>query len=270
MAWVAVNNRGESELVVDDRELRFEEMSASQFLVMPVWIGRKDMLLIGEYAAWQQIDFSAPQPGRRNLYTFVPLLGWLRQAGEHTQLAAFVAPEYSTGDDISGYSFSEWSGYAGVIGISWTSERFAWMYGGVAAFSHDTNMLFPYVGCLWQPTPHWSVSAILPWPSVSYALDHDTMFQVGISPADGTLAAAGDDLRMSYTSWSLLFSGHRRVHKNFWLSAYVGWAGAGNFAISTHAQPETDYKFQRDMVFSLQFSFRPPTSGPTSVPAAIR
>ena len=94
-------------------------------------------------------------------------LAWLRQTGPHRQLGAFAAPEYSHGADYAGHEFTEWSGYAGVIGINWTSDNFAWAYGGVAEFSPDRSLLFPYLGCYWQPTPHWSVAAILPWPSVS-------------------------------------------------------------------------------------------------------
>ena len=263
LAWLSYQDHGESDLTLNGQTVRFDEHSMSQFLLAPLWIGKKDMVVAGEYFGWQRVSFNAPLTAERDVYTFMPILAWMRQTGPHRQIAAFVSPEYSHGADYAGHEFSELSGYAGVIGINWTSTDFAWAYGLVGDFSSDHSLVFPYLGCYWQPSPQWSVAAILPWPSVSYAPSRDYMFQVGLSPADATLASAEDgSLRVSYTSWNLLFSAHRRLARNYWISANVGWAGIGNFAVSTDGNTETDYKLRRDVVWSLQISFRPPTKGP--------
>jgi len=263
LAWLSYQDRGESDLSLNGQTVRFDESSLSQFLLAPLWIGQKDMIIAGEYAGWQRVSFKAPLTAERDLYTFMPILAWMRQTGPHRQIGAFVAPEYSHGADYAGYEFTDLSAYAGVIGINWTSDDFAWAYGLVGDFSSERSLIFPYLGCYWQPSPRWSVAAILPWPSVSYAPTRDFMFQVGLSPADATLASTPDgSLRMSYTSWSLLFSAHRRLARNYWFSANVGWAGLGNFAVSTDGDTETNYDLRRDLVWSLQISFRPPTKGP--------
>jgi len=265
VAWIAVQDHGESDLNLQGQTLRFEDRSMTQMFITPLWIGKKDMIVAGEFASFQRVTFSQPAVARRDLTTLMPIFAWLRQTGPHQQFATFVAPEYLHGADYAGHEFAEWSGYAGAIGINWTSSSLAWAYGAVAEFSKDDGKLFPYVGCLWQPTPQWSIAGVLPWPSITYAPSRDFMFQGGLSPADATLASSGDgNLRASYTSWNLLFSAHRRVTRNFWLSASVGWAGLGNFAVQTDGESQSDYELRRDIVWSLQFSFRPPTSGPIS------
>jgi len=267
LAWVSYQDRGESTLSLNGQDVRFDESSLSQFLLAPLWIGQKDMIVAGEYAGWQRVTFNTPRTAERDVYTFMPILGWMRQTGPRQQVAAFVAPEYSHGADYEGHEFAEWSGYAGIIGINWTSDDFAWAYGAVGQFSEERSLLFPYVGCYWQPSPRWSVAAILPWPSVSYAPSRDYMFQVGLSPADATLASSPDgNLNVSYTSWNLLFSAHRRLARNYWISANAGWSGIGNFAVSTDGDTETNYDLRRGVVWSLQISFRPPTKGPGVTP----
>ena len=263
LAWVGVMDHGESDLALNGQPIRFDERSMSQFLLAPLWIGEKDMILAGEYFGWQRVDFHAPVVAQRDVYTLMPMLAWLRQTGPHRQLGAFLAPEYTHGADYAGHEFTELSGYAGIVGVNWTSDRFAWAYGGVVDYSSDNTLLFPYLGCYWQPSPRWSVAAIAPWPSVSFAPSRDYMFQLGLSPADATLASSPDGgLRVSYTSWNLLLSAHRRLTRNFWLSGSVGAAGLGNFAVSTNGHTESDYELRRDVVWSLQISFRPPTKGP--------
>lgn len=262
MAWVGISNHGESEVALPDGPVRFGEHGGSQFLIAPLWIGKKDMILAGEYFSWQRIEFLQPQPADRDLYTFAPVFAWLRQTGPHTQVGAFAAPQWSHGADYADNEFAEWTGYAGALAIKWSSEELGWGYGIVADFGPDDTLIFPYLGCLWLPTPEWNIAAILPWPSISYAPSRNYFFQVGLSPADATLAVGqgGAGLRLSYTSWDLRFTFHRRITRNFWFSASVGQAGIGSFAVSTSGN-EADYSLQRDVVWSLEFSFRPPTKG---------
>jgi hypothetical protein len=263
LAWLGGQDHGESHLTLNGQAVSFDDRSLSQFLLSPLWIGQKDMIFAGEYAAWQRVTFTAPTRAERDITTFIPMAGWLRQTGPHRQLGAFIAPEYTHGADYAGHEFTEWSGYAGVIGVNWTSDDFAWAYGLVADYSPDNTLLFPYVGFYWQPSPRWSVAAIAPWPSVTYAPSRDYMFQAGLAPSDATLVSAPDgSLRVSYTSWDLLFSAHRRITRNFWFSASVGWGGLGNFAVSTDGHTESNYELRRDVMWSLQVSFRPPTKGP--------
>lgn len=263
LAWVGVMDHGDSDLTLNGQPIRFDERSMSQFLLAPLWIGEKDMVLAGEYFGWQRVAFEAPVVARRDVYTLMPLLAWLRQTGPQRQLGAFIAPVYTHGADYAGHEFTDLTGYAGIVGVNWTSDRFAWAYGAVVDYAPEGSLLFPYLGCYWQPSPRWSVAAIAPWPSVTFAPSRDYMFQLGLSPADATLASSPDgSLRVSYTSWNLLLGAHRRLTRNFWLSASAGVAGLGNFAVSTDGQTESDYELRRDVVWSLQISFRPPTKGP--------
>jgi hypothetical protein len=260
MAWVAFKNHGESELTLDGTVVRFDENAISQMLVAPVWIGKKDMILAGEYAAWQQIGFNAPRAAQRDVYTFVPLVAWMRQIEPRSQLGVFVAPEYTKGGEFNGHEFTEWSAYTGVIVLRWSTESFAWVYGGVAAFSPDSNMLLPYLGTLWLPNPRWTVAMLLPWPGVTYAPSRNYMFRLGLSPADATLASNdGEDLHLGYTSWNLALSASHRVVGNIWATAYAGYTGFGSFNIGND---DRSTKLDRGMVWSLEISVRPPSQGP--------
>ncbi len=143
MAWVGAQDHGASDLTLNGLPVRFEERSLSQFLLAPVWIGKKDMILAGEFAGWQRIDFSTPYAAQRDLSTVIPLLAWLRQTGPHRQFALFAAPEYAHGADYAGHEFTEWSGYAGGIVVNWTSDRLAWAYGGVGYFFARAKAALP-------------------------------------------------------------------------------------------------------------------------------
>jgi hypothetical protein len=264
VAWLAVQSYGESELTLQNGPVRFDELAASEFLLLPVWVGKKDMVLVGEYAAWQRVDFTTPLPAQRDLYTVIPILAWLHQITPRGQIGAFIAPEFVQGGDYAGHEFTEWSGYAGVIGLHWRSESFAWVYGGVAAVSRDSEVLLPYLGCIWLPNPTWSVTFILPWPSMAYAPTRDFMLQLGMSPADGILASTKDGrgVRLSYSSWSLQFLAHHRLAGEVWLSAGVGWSGLGSFTVESDGNTKLDRDLSRGLMWSVQISLRPPTKGP--------
>ncbi len=261
LAYLTAVHHADSELDLAGGPLRFSENSLSELLVAPVWIGKRDMALAGEFGQWQHVSFSDPASAQRDLYTFMPVLAWLKQTGSSNQLGAFVAPEYVSGSDVAGYKFTEYSGYGGIIDIYWRSPQFAWVYGGIAYFSGPQNLLFPYLGLLWMPDPHWSLALIVPWPSISYAPSASFLLQLGIVPSDGTLASTnnGRGLQLSYTSWDLRFITSWRLNHSLWLSAGVGWSGLGNLAFSDGGA-NSDYKLNRGVVWSLQLSLRPATA----------
>lgn len=262
VGWVAFNAYDESKLFTNLGELRFKEIGVSQALVAPVWIGRRNMVLLGEYYSWQQVDFTLPRPQRVNINTFMPIAAWLRQVGARGQFGAFIAPEFIDGAGYDEHGLEKYGGYAGLIGVHWTSANFAWIYGGVGLFSPDDQVFLPYLGLLWQPKREWSISLILPWPTITYAPTPDYMFQLGLLPAGATLTTSqtGRDLRVSYDSWNLMFSANRRISTSWWISAAVGWSSLSSFSIDSSGDSEISDDLKRGVLCTLQISLRPPTN----------
>jgi hypothetical protein len=262
VAWVGFHSYDDSKLTTANGELHFQEIGVTQALVAPVWIGRIDMILLGEYFSWQQVDFSYPRPQQINITTVMPVAAWLHQAGAHDQFAAFVTPEYVDSGGYENHKLVKSGGYAGAIGIHWSNDHLAWFYGGVGLFASGDDVFLPYFGFLWQPTREWSVSMILPWPTVSYAPTPDYMFQVGLMPAEAALANGqnASDLRISYDSWNLQFSAHRRLTSAFWISVAAGWSGFGSFSVNSNGNSQVNNDLKRSLVWTVQVSFRPSTN----------
>ncbi|HET7536109.1 MAG TPA: hypothetical protein VFJ90_06630 [Candidatus Didemnitutus sp.] len=264
VAWVSLSSYNDSRLATASGAIHFEELGFSQALVLPVWIGRKDMFILGEYFAWQQIDFTSPRPQRVHITTVMPVVAWLRQTGPHRQFAAFVTPELVNGGGYADHGLAKSGGYAGAIAVNWTSDTFAWFYGLVGLFEPGNDTYLPYLGILWQPTREWSVSLIMPWPSISYAPTPDFMFQLGLLPAEATLTTGqeGRNLRVSYDSWNLMFSANRRLSNVCWVTAAVGWASLASFSIDSSGNSGINNDLKRGVLWTLQVSLRPPTNAP--------
>jgi hypothetical protein len=266
LSWVGVSAYGDSTLTLPRGTLEFDELAFSQMAVLPVWVGKRDLVLLGECVTWQQLKFRSPLTATRNVTGVMPVVAWLHQAGARDQYGAFVAPSFINGGDIADYALRDSSLYAGVLGIRWSSDRLAWAYGGIAIMEQGPDFVLPYVGLLWHPRPSWSVALIAPWPSVSYAPTRNTLFQFGLSPAGAKLGAANhpEQLRVGYDSWNALFSAHRRLKGMLWVSAGVGWSGFGSAFLSTRGHLALKHDLDRGPVVTLRFALRP--TSPTRQP----
>jgi len=260
LSWVCATYYSDSQTELPTGLLRFEVTMASEALFAPLWVGKKDMLLAGEYASWQRIQVEVPNPDRLTITTFVPMLGWARQFDPKTQGGVFVAPTFVHGGEYNGYSLSQTSVYAGAVAFRWDSDRFAWG-GGLVGYAVDGDTTwFPYLGALWRPTQEFSMALILPWPTMTYAPSKHYMFMCGLAPAGATLGTSrdGQKLEVGFSSWNLVFSAHRRLTNVLWLSAGVGWSGLGSFTLTSEGDTELKHKLDRGPVLTLQLSLRPP------------
>ena len=260
VAWVSVRSFGDSVLPLTNGEIRFANLSASQSLILPVWVGRKDMVLVGESLTWQQITFKSPLAIRHSITSAMPLAAWLHQASPKGQIAAFVAPEFVKGGSYAGYKLNDSTLYSGLLGTYWQAGQLAWIYGGVVMLAQDANTILPYAGLIWNPRKEWTVSLIAPWPTITYSPSRHTLWQFGLSPAGATLATSyhRNRLRVGYDSWTLQLSAHRQVSTYLWVSGGVGWSGFGSFTITSGRQTYLQQHLQRGPVWSLQLSVRPP------------
>jgi hypothetical protein len=262
LAWVNATFYSDSQVKLTDRTLGFTVWSESEALISPVWVGKKDMILAGEYVSLQQVRFNQPTSSRLSITTLIPVLAWARQFTPQTQGGVFVAPNFVNGGEYNGYRLRQTSVYAGAVALHWNSDRFAWA-GGLIGYGEDGDVLWlPYVGAIWRLSNKFSLGLVLPWPAMTYAPTPRYMFQFGLSPAGATLGGSrdGQQLHVGFASWNLLFSAHHQLTKSLWLSAGAGWSGFGSFTITSAGATELKQHLDRGPVFSVQLALRPPTS----------
>ena len=65
-------------------------------LVLPAYVGRRDIVLTGMDTSYDRFDFKSSTVGDAEVLTLTPVVGWLRQLDTNSQIAAFVAPMFSS------------------------------------------------------------------------------------------------------------------------------------------------------------------------------
>ncbi|HSH10127.1 MAG TPA: hypothetical protein VK995_07035, partial [Oceanipulchritudo sp.] len=203
-----------------------EENATSIGALMPVYVSTRDMILLGADLSLDLIRVKAGPFADQSVVRITPVAAWLHQLGQDDLVGSFVAPLFSKEIEQGG----SWgaSGYAGVVGMHWVSDRVQWLYGGVYQNSFGQDTFYPYLGLQWTPSPKLALSLIFPWPSITYVPAENWMLQVGISPGGSSWVKrrGAYEVTESFGSWNLTGSVGYRLHGSFWL---VGSAGAAGF-----------------------------------------
>jgi len=225
-------------------------------LLLPAYIARRDMLLLGGDMAWDNLDARSGPYGDQRILRLSPVAAWLHQFGEKETVGGFVAPILSQerqGDQAWGTS-----GYGGVIGMHWCSDEFQWLYGAVYEYSFGRHAGYPYLGLLWMPTPRCSLALVFPWPSFTYAPTDRWIIQTGISPGGSSWVRRGEGYENteSLGSWNLTAGAGYRLHGKIWLFAGAGVAGLRGVEIESGGDL-TRFESKPSPVFTLAMQFRP-------------
>jgi len=260
VAWAVYRDYSDAEFVNDIEAVspgEFGQRQANVGLILPVYVGKRDMVVAGFDASFAQFNFETPVIDDTNVATFTPVAGWLRQLDSDSQLGAFIAPLISSALDDS----NEWGvdAYAGVIGSYKANDTLMWIYGGVYEYGFGEHYFYPYVGLRWVPNAHWAVSLIAPWPTVAYAPNPNFFINVGVMPggASWRLNNEGNETIASFGSWNLSAGAGYRVSGHLWIHAQAGMAGLRSFEISGHGDTQLEADIERRPVFSLALEFRP-------------
>ena len=148
MAWVTASGYQESEFRQVDggpSDVTYQQTSLSQAALVPIPIGKRDAVAIGEWVSWTRFDLhDAARDDQEVLSVAVPL-GWVRQASPSWQVAAFVAPLGHKTDDESWY----WETLGGVFVRNLANDRFAWIAGAYFDVSPLEDFYTPYLGAAW-------------------------------------------------------------------------------------------------------------------------
>jgi hypothetical protein len=242
-AWLGVTSRGETEVETAEESLLFDQVSSSEFLALPVWIGRRDMFLLGEYVSMTRFTPVDREGSGTDVYSTGLGAGWLRQASPDWQYGVIMAPFGSSAlDEESSWM---WQVFGGAGAIYYGQTDFLWIFAGVMDYTEDESFVFPYVGFSWTMSPEWALNMILPWPSVSYAPTRDLLLNVGAIPSGGTwrLDEDGQDLALSLNGWDVGGGAEYRVWKYGWIYARAGLCGFRGMQVNTDGNadgPEVD------------------------------
>ena len=237
----------------------FDEAVYSEGCILPVGIWRRDLLLLGQYYSWTDVQVSTPNRVHGQISSFTPIAAWAHQFGHEDQGGVFFAPTFSRGHNFAGYNITATESYSGAVGLHWTSDHLAWFYGAIYQQQGSRGLFLPYAGVFWQPDQVWSFSLVVPWPAVSFAPTKDFYLRFGLSPAGAVFDRSldGRHVSVSHSSWNLMLSPNFRVWRSLWLSGAAGLSNFGSLTVSTDGHVTLASKLARRVVWQLQLSFKP-------------
>ena len=250
-AQVTNNTTGET--------VNFEQQGVSAMGGVPFLPTNRDMLVTGAYVSSTQFTSEDPERDDFRVDSIGVPLGWLRQVNPRWQAAAFVMPfgHRSTQDE------GNWSlqTLGGVFGRYTQHERLWWVFGVFADHSEQESYALPYVGASWSINDRWTLSAVMPWPSVMYAPTRDWLFSLGASPSGAAWSVQDQqrDVAISLDAWDFGLTVERRLHRNLWLSAKTGVGGLRGLRYSTRDDDveAPDIDVGASAFFALSLRIRP-------------
>ncbi|MGB7747160.1 MAG: DUF6268 family outer membrane beta-barrel protein [Verrucomicrobiia bacterium] len=237
-------------------ESEVAENTADLGLILPAYVAKRDMLLLGADIASDNIFIRSGPYQDQSILRLTTVAAWLHQFGEKETVGAFVAPIFSKEllwDQPWGIS-----GYGGVMGLHRYSEEFQLLYGGVCENNFGRYTGYPYLGAQWLPTPKWSLTLVFPWPTLSYVPRDRWLLQLGITPGGSSWVRRANNFETTETldSWNLTAGAGYRLHGKFWLFADAGVAGLRGLKIEG-GDNRTRFESKSGAVFTLALQFRP-------------
>jgi hypothetical protein len=225
-------------------------------LVLPAYIARRDMILLGGNIALDNLDVRSGPYRDQRILRLTPVAAWLRQVGENETVGGFIAPIFSRElleDQLWGVN-----AYAGVIALHRFSDRFQLLYGGVYEYSFGRHLGYPYLGLLWLPSPEVSLSLVFPWPTFSYAPSDRWLLQLGLAPGGSSWIKRADGFEtvQTFGSWNLNAGVGWRFHGKLWLFAGAGVAGLRGLKIESD-DDRVRFESKPGLVLNLALQFRP-------------
>jgi hypothetical protein len=265
LSWLAYTIYAENEFTPGDtntlNELgwgKFRQQVVNQALVLPAYIGKKDMILVGESAMLTYFHFADPGLKDEELYMFAPVGAWVRQFTPKLQGGAFLVPMAFS--SIGGSAPYGWEIYCGAMGSYRSRDDFTWLFGGVYEHSFGDSYFYPDIGFIWLPSPRWSISLLAPWPTVSYSAADDIVLSLGFVPAGAQWRLHGDadqpQAVLNFGSWNLMAGGEARIWGPLWLYAGLGYSGFRSLTIGSSGTPDIDVHLQDRPLVHIALNLR--------------
>ncbi|MPY22511.1 hypothetical protein FS373_07835 [Shewanella sp. YLB-07] len=181
LATIGIRNYASFELEGDGvTQASFELEQLYLSAGLPILMDEKDAIAIDGYVSHNNFSSKDAKYSSFHVNSVGIPLAWLRQVNPSWQAAAFVMPMANKSSlDNSNWS---WQTLGGVFGRYVQSETLWWAFGFYIDVGGSENTYLPYVGASWEINEHWSINAMLPWPSILYAPDDNWLFTLGSSP----------------------------------------------------------------------------------------
>lgn len=210
-------------------EVTFEQTSLSQYALLAIPIGRRDAVAIGEWLSWTHFDLENAARDDLDVFSVSLPVGWIRQASPDWQYAAFVAPLGHRTPEDSWY----WETLGGAFARNVRGDRFAWIFGFYFDVAPLEDFYTPYLGATYIIDDRWTLNAIMPWPSITYAPTLDTVFRLGVAPSGASWSAEPGERhpRINLSTWNFGVTAEHRLTGNFWLGFEIGISGLRGLSI---------------------------------------
>jgi hypothetical protein len=232
VAWITGSGYQEGEFVRPDGsagDVTYRESSLTEGAFLPLPLGRRDAVVVGEWLSTTKFDLNNAPARDLKVFSVAVPVGWMRQASPDWQLAAFVAPLGSTSRDDGWY----WETLGGAFARYTQNDRLAWIFGAYFDLAPLEDFYTPYLGATYTFNEHWTISAVLPWPGVSYAPNPATFFRLGVMPSGASWSAEPGVRRprVSLSAWNLGLGAEHRIVGNLWLGVEAGVSGIRGLSI---------------------------------------
>ena len=261
IAFLNTSHYGEAQITnnTTGETVSFEQQGVSAMGGVPFLPTNRDMLVTGAYLSSNRFTSDDSQREDFRVDSVGVPLAWLRQVNPRWQAAAFVMPfAHRSTQDAGSWSLQT---MGGVFGRYTQHERLWWVFGVFADHSEQESYALPYVGASWSINDRWTLSAVMPWPSVMYAPTKDWLFSLGASPSGAawSLQDQQTDVAISLDAWDFGLNAERRLHRNLWLSAKVGVGGLRGLRYSTREDgiEAPDIDVGASAFFALSLRIRP-------------
>lgn len=232
----------------------FSYLSLRQGFGLPVWVGKKNMIILGESLELDQIE---SENQSLDLASGGLLIAWIQQSTPKWQNGLFYYAYDGLNED---HQLKQPSGsYAGFVGRYRHDKKFHSYWGGVRVAETGDHTWYPYAGFDWYVDKEWFVSMVIPWPSLSYAPSTDEIYRLGasFSGSDWTNENWGQSVQNSFNKIDFGFSYERRLTQLLWVEARVGYTGLGQFSVSSSGSVDFSTDVSHSPFYRLGINLRP-------------
>ena len=225
---------------------------------VPFLLGKRDAVFTGAYLSRSDFSVSGGQRDDFEVKSVGIPVGWIRQQNPDWQYAAFVMP---LGHDSS-QPGSDWSwqylggGFARYV----QTDSLWWAFGLYADIQPDDEFYIPYIGASWSINERWTLSAVMPWPSVMYAPNQNWLFRLGAAPSGASWSVdteESDSTAVNLDSWDFGFSAQYRIYSNIWIGARAGVGGLRGLRFEDDSIEEPDLDLDSNAFFGVELNVRP-------------
>ncbi len=238
-----------------DSEVTFQQAAISEYAFLPIPIGKRDAVAIGQWMSWTHFDLDNAPRDQLEVFSVSVPVGWIRQQSPNWQIAAFVAPLGHRTPEDSWY----WETMGGAFARNVRGDRFAWIVGAYFDVSPLEDFYTPYLGATYVINDQWTLTAIMPWPSITYAPTTHTVLRLGVAPsgASWTIEPGERRPRMNLSTWNFGLTVEHRLAGNFWLGFEMGVAGLRGLSIVGGEWEAPETKLDNTGFAMLTLNLRP-------------